>query len=117
MNLEKYLTFDADRKQIDQLKQAMKTLKRVDYSQVGLQEKTNFEKVFVQRLSDIYADMEFRRGTNQIVDKEQICDEIIEMIYKHVDDMKRLETIKSDFSDAEMFIEQCKPITQQTQEF
>lgn len=96
------LTIDITRKQVEQLKQAIKKLHRLDYSGVGLDEKRDFEATFIQHLRDIQVELSNKKLTNQVVDKQAVFDEVMEMINAHVSHIDMLSKLNDEFNGTSM---------------
>lgn len=96
------LTIDITRKQVEQLKQAIKKLHRLDYSGVGLEEKRDFETMFIQHLRDIQVEMSNKKQTNQVVDKQLVFDEVMNMINEHVSHIDMLSKLNDEFNGTSM---------------
>lgn len=96
------LKIDITHKQVEQLKQAMKKLHRLDYSDAGIAEKREFESEFLQRLRDIQVEITDKEKANQLIDMQEVFDEIMKMVNDHVAHVDMVSKLNEDFNGTSM---------------
>lgn len=97
LDMSNLLNIDITRKQQEQLKQMMKQLKRLDYTDLPRNTRSDFEKYFINELKSIHDSIEVKRANKRVINMQDAFVKIVGIIETHIKFVNEAKTISNDF--------------------
>ena len=93
LDLSSLLRLDITNKEMEQLKQTLKRCQRLDYSNLPISEKINFDKFFVNQLRDIQLEITKKQENHEFIDMRNVFIQVMDIMETQI---KYIETINNE---------------------